>query len=500
MLRNKWESLRLWLLEQGAIGEEVQDPAQISRLDLSNRGLGELSESIFLLENLLVLNLSGNKLTTLPHAIKNLQKLTNLDIRRNRFERLPEDLAFLSLRSLNASANRIQEAHSVAKCTSLRVLDLSMNLLDEKALSFGTHDDLHSVNLSSNCIKDITPFLKALPHVERLNVSSNVLKSLPREIGYLQNLRELDLCDNAIESLDGALFSLPLQRLDIGANLLKNLHFFGCKKLEELILDENTLTSLSFADDFAPNLRRFSCESCNLRTFPLPPSRVLEYLCASYNHIPFLPPEIGMYAELVELDLEANEIETLPDALANLQKLKTLYIKSNRLQKSAKKVLSVLHPEICDIYMKSGIEIGAASEADIEQAARLLAVLFAIESDFSIDFTKQFKGLSLLLQEQHSDILVAKYGDEVVGMVTMQRLVSSAEGGYVGQLEDLVVKEEFRKMGLGSRLLNRIRALACEKGYKRLSLGADVANENALAFYTRRGFRRTKLNIYHYLS
>ena len=499
MLQNNWESLRQWLLGLKAIGEEIQTPTQISRLDLSNKGLNELSESIFLLQNLLVLNLSGNNLTTLPHAIKNLQKLTNLDIRRNRFESLPEDLAFLPLRSLNASGNRLKNALVLPRCSRLRVLDLSNNLLDENALAFGMHEDLRVVNLSGNCIKDAAPFLGALFEVERLNIASNVLKALPHAIENLTQLRELDLCDNAIESLDTALFSLPLERLDISANLLKELIFFGCNELEELILDENTLASLSFAEDFAPNLRRFSCESCNLKTFPLPPSRMLEYLCASYNHIASLPHEIGIYTELVELDLEANEIETLPDALANLQKLKTIYIKSNRLQKSAKKVLSVLHPEICDIYMKSGIEIGAASEADIEQAARLLAVLFAIESDFSIDFTKQFAGLSLLFHEPHADILVAKYGDEVVGMVTMQRLVSSAEGGYVGQLEDLVVKEEFRKMGLGSRLLNRIRALACEKGYKRIALGADIANENALAFYTRRGFRRTKLNIYHYI-
>jgi hypothetical protein len=47
MLQNNWESLRQWLLGLKAIGEEIQTPTQISRLDLSNKGLNELSESIF---------------------------------------------------------------------------------------------------------------------------------------------------------------------------------------------------------------------------------------------------------------------------------------------------------------------------------------------------------------------------------------------------------------------------------------------------------------------
>jgi ribosomal protein S18 acetylase RimI-like enzyme len=84
-------------------------------------------------------------------------------------------------------------------------------------------------------------------------------------------------------------------------------------------------------------------------------------------------------------------------------------------------------------------------------------------------------------------------------MVTMQRLISSAEGSYIGQIEDLVVKEDYRKMGIASRLINRMRALAEEYGYKRIQLAADVNNANALAFYTRRGLKRTHLSIYHYL-
>jgi ribosomal protein S18 acetylase RimI-like enzyme len=85
-------------------------------------------------------------------------------------------------------------------------------------------------------------------------------------------------------------------------------------------------------------------------------------------------------------------------------------------------------------------------------------------------------------------------------MVTMQRLISSAEGDYIGQIEDLVVDEEYRKMGVASRLLNKIRVIAQEHKYKRIQLAADMDNSNALAFYNRRGFNKTNLNIYHYIT
>ena len=100
--------------------------------------------------------------------------------------------------------------------------------------------------------------------------------------------------------------------------------------------------------------------------------------------------------------------------------------------------------------------------------------------------------------DEGSVLLVAKHEGKVVGMVTMQRLISSAAGDYIGQIEDLVVHEQYRKMGVGSRLINKIRFIALqEHAYQRVQLAADMDNINALDFYTRRGFRRTNLNVFH---
>lgn len=134
---------------------------------------------------------------------------------------------------------------------------------------------------------------------------------------------------------------------------------------------------------------------------------------------------------------------------------------------------------------------------DLRILVKLLGELFAIESDFKADFDTQYRGLKLLFDTPHCDILVAKYKNSAIGMVTVQRVISSAEGGYAGLIEDVVVNERYRGRGVGHSLIEAVITLAKEKGYVRLQLGADVGNLPALSFYQKRGFRQTSLNLYH---
>jgi ribosomal protein S18 acetylase RimI-like enzyme len=132
--------------------------------------------------------------------------------------------------------------------------------------------------------------------------------------------------------------------------------------------------------------------------------------------------------------------------------------------------------------------------------ARLISELFAIESDFTVDIKKQHAGLKLLFEQPDADILVAKYKNAVIGMVTMQRVVSSAEGGYAGLVEDVVISENYRSMGVGRTLITELITLASQKKYARLQLAADRANSRALDFYKSLGFCTTNLNIHHFID
>ncbi len=81
----------------------------------------------------------------------------------------------------------------------------------------------------------------------------------------------------------------------------------------------------------------------------------------------------------------------------------------------------------------------------------------------------------------------------VVGMVTTQLVVSTAEGGPAALVEDMVVAPDHRMRGTGRWLLRAAEAWARERGATRLQLLADRNNDPALRFYRRMGWRSTDL-------
>lgn len=141
------------------------------------------------------------------------------------------------------------------------------------------------------------------------------------------------------------------------------------------------------------------------------------------------------------------------------------------------------------------ITIRHARPGDIPRMCELLAELFTIESDFVPDKEKQAHGLRALIAQPPGNVLalVAAFDGLVVGMATVQTLISTAEGGRVGLIEDVIVDRAFRNRGIGTRLLEEIMAWSRSAGLKRLQLLADQDNQPALDFYSRRGLDLTRL-------
>ncbi len=139
------------------------------------------------------------------------------------------------------------------------------------------------------------------------------------------------------------------------------------------------------------------------------------------------------------------------------------------------------------------MKIRPATEHDIPAMAELLHELFAIEADFKPDFAVQCRGLFLLLGRENARIFVAEIQGQVVGMCTVQILISTAMGCAVGTVEDVVVDIEHRGKGIGGALLQALEEWAGEMGLARLQLLADRNNHPALGFYRRQGWQRTNL-------
>lgn len=142
----------------------------------------------------------------------------------------------------------------------------------------------------------------------------------------------------------------------------------------------------------------------------------------------------------------------------------------------------------------SGLRVRRATASDVSTLVRLLGRLFSIETDFRPDPGRQRAGLALMLaEEDRRAVLVAERAGEVVGMVTAQLVVSTAEGGLSALVEDMFVEPHERGLGVGRELLREIEGWAHERGASRLQLLADRENSAALAFYERMGWRGTQL-------
>jgi len=140
------------------------------------------------------------------------------------------------------------------------------------------------------------------------------------------------------------------------------------------------------------------------------------------------------------------------------------------------------------------LTLRAATAADLDALVRLLHQLFSIEQDFRPDAARQRRGLALMLAapEQRA-VLVAERDGQVIGMVTAQLVVSTAEGAPSALVEDMVVEAAARGGGVGACLLEAVEAWAAARGATRLQLLADRDNTPALAFYAGRGWASTSL-------
>ena len=141
------------------------------------------------------------------------------------------------------------------------------------------------------------------------------------------------------------------------------------------------------------------------------------------------------------------------------------------------------------------LTIRSAQYDDLEAMVSLLQALFAIEEDFTPAPDRQRQGLKRFMDGcgKHRCIRVAESENQVIAMATIQILISTAEGGPVGLVEDVVVQEDCRGMGIGRRLMTALTSWSAERGLMRLQLLADRTNFSALDFYNKGGWLPTRL-------
>ncbi len=138
--------------------------------------------------------------------------------------------------------------------------------------------------------------------------------------------------------------------------------------------------------------------------------------------------------------------------------------------------------------------IEQATLEDLPQLTDLLFDLFSHESDFVPDRGKQMRGLRLLLEQPNRGrIFVLRQDGMILGMINLLFTISTAEGGFVIMLEDVIVHRDFRGQGLGDRLLRHAMEYARKKDFLRITLLTDRLNAEGQRFFKTHGFFDSKM-------
>lgn len=148
--------------------------------------------------------------------------------------------------------------------------------------------------------------------------------------------------------------------------------------------------------------------------------------------------------------------------------------------------------------IRDDLVIEPATLEDLGVLTDLLLELFMIESDFRPDRARQMRGIRLILEEpSRGRIFVLRRrggaSGAILGMINLLFTISTAEGGFVILLEDLIIQKDHRHRGYGDRLLQYVIQFAREKDFLRITLLTDRMNAESQRFFKRHGFFESKM-------
>lgn len=237
--RKKLAGLSLRLGQPSSAVQRHLETTRKSRvLQLRNIGLKQLPEQVKEVQDILRnLDVSQNKLKTLPSFLGLFANLRQLHVSCNELNSLPDEIGLLgNLEILDVSSNQLTSVpHTLAELTSLTTLTLSRNRLTEFPIAVCHLPALASINLSANTIQSLPDEAKLLS-VSELNLNQNRLSSLNPALVYCANLRTLRVEENCLSKdafTADFLMNSKVSLIAYAGNLLQEKDFQGLPGYEE---------------------------------------------------------------------------------------------------------------------------------------------------------------------------------------------------------------------------------------------------------------------------
>ncbi|CAH8452571.1 unnamed protein product [Schistosoma turkestanicum] len=295
-------------------------------LNLSENRIGRLATESLSFPHLTSLCLAYNNIFTLPFSVCELNNLVVLELQFNKLNSLPEDFGRLSctLRQLNLGHNKFEDIPISLFCRGSRLsyLCLDANPISEVPNEISNLKELTYLSIS-NCARllSLPEGLGSCNNLRTLKVSKNKLSSLPKTLSNLESLRYLNLSDNDFDHFPLVVCLIPRLRVLFydqkeGRPLLSPESPNGWYQKSLLLYPE---MKDSFDSNYGGNVRE-STEVISSKNALL-----------NSQATKGLPPMIGNLSHLTHLSLQSNGLYMLPDVFHNMM-LRRLNVSHNRLR------------------------------------------------------------------------------------------------------------------------------------------------------------------------
>ncbi|XP_069774237.1 leucine-rich repeat-containing protein 57 isoform X2 [Narcine bancroftii] len=191
----------LFIMGNSALKAHLETAQKTGVFQLTGKELTEFPVDLQRLSSSLrTVDLSGNKIETLPSIIGQFRSLKSLTINGNKLAVLPEDFGKLKkLENLHLNGNSLKALpSSFGQLAALKTLSLSGNRLQEFPVQLCQLRQLDVVDLSKNQIQRLPDDLEKLQAIE-LNVNQNQISQISPRISHCPRLKVLRMEENCLD-------------------------------------------------------------------------------------------------------------------------------------------------------------------------------------------------------------------------------------------------------------------------------------------------------------
>lgn len=143
------------------------------------------------------------------------------------------------------------------------------------------------------------------------------------------------------------------------------------------------------------------------------------------------------------------------------------------------------------------VTIAAATAADTEILSEILGEIEAYYGGQNTPGDVDQIRAALFGDRPVATVLLARDGDQVLGMASYSFLWPAAGADTSLYLKELFVREAARRRGVAGALMSALRDAAAEAGCSRVEWTADTDNPPAIAFYEALGASKNDGKIFY---